>query len=223
MNKFSFCLMATSLFATLSCGVSNVDEWEVEKEPIGIMYFDGVELREYGYTEWVFNNPKKYYGGLYVQQETAAVWVEQETGGVWVEPETEDIFFIYFPKGFTNNDKTIKANYSPSLCIKSSSKEHFDGGYLYYLDGDEERRRYYINVSRNNNEEYYLISSATVLVSCLQPYLSYSEGSSGWRPYSCTKSYCRIDYSIMAIDSLGITHKVVGWATPDSGGRRTTY
>jgi len=183
MKRLTYLFWLILLCLFQSCSL-NKDEWAKDSNPVGVMYFDGVQLRERGGYGW---NTDGYYGINSLEQ------------------NGESVHFRYSPRGISNKNKTIIV-YLINLNLYCISEDRFDGGIFHYTEGDYIKYWPCLRVLRNNIEEFYGIKEATVIVSDIIPYNQTDNTN--------FKSDCRIDYSFVAIDSLEIEHKVEGWAIP---------
>ena len=184
MKRMPYCLLVPILISITSCS-RYMDEWD-NTEPVSVMYFDGIELREHALYDVVMGG---LYGPLYVQ--------------IYENEMNNSIHLVYTPRNSYDKEHTISVFWN-GFAIDSSSQESFEGDTLHYSMGDN---GYYscLRLTRNNTSEWMDVTTADVLISDLQRYSD---------PNYYLTYDCRIDYSMEVVDSLDIVHKVNGWAIP---------
>lgn len=142
MNRFLGLFLVILLCFFQSCSLEK-EEWAKDSNPVGVMYFDGIQLREGGGISWRPN----FYGDLNIIQ------------------QGNDISFLYDPHKLSNKDKSLEA-YFYRFIIRGKFEESFDGGTIHYLDGDN-RYSSVLVIENKGKREYYIVNEATVLVSNL--------------------------------------------------------
>ncbi|MBP5637343.1 MAG: hypothetical protein J6X25_07510 [Bacteroidales bacterium] len=143
MKRFSYLFFIIFLCLFQSCSL-NKDEWAKDSNPVGVMYFDGIQLRERGGIRWMHNG---FYGELNIIQ------------------EGNDFSFLYDPHKLSNKNRSLEA-YFPRFIIRGKFEESFDGGTIHYFDGDNKLSSELV-IERNGKKEFYLVKEAKVLVSNL--------------------------------------------------------
>lgn len=123
------------------------DEWDDNSEPVGVLFFDDLELREFGEASWMHGY---FYGGMSFIQ------------------NGEDIALRYYPVFFANKEKTVKA-YWRGFNINGISAEQYDGGQISFFD-EESTASIWLIITSKNKKLSFFVSRADVLVSNLNPY-----------------------------------------------------
>ncbi len=122
-----------------SCSKSG---WTDRSDPVGVMYLDGNELRENGFSNFVL-------GGIY--------------GQLFLYRDGEKYYFEYDPRSLSNRMNTLKVSIH-LFCINDISIEAFDEGRLFYSKGDNKYEPYLL-VNKKGKKEVYDINSAMVIIS----------------------------------------------------------
>lgn len=129
------------IFICLLTGCSE-SGWTDRSGPVGVMYLDGKELRENGFSNLVL-------GGV--------------CGKLSLYRSGEKYYFQYDPRSLSNRMNTLKASLH-LFCINDISLEAFDDRKFIYSKGDNKYEPYLL-VNNKGNEDVYEINSATVFIS----------------------------------------------------------
>ena len=126
------------IYAVLSWGCKKA-EWSGFREPVGTMYFHGVELREIGRQNWA-------KGGSY--------------GVLAFNPGPRGCL-SYYALNMANKSNTIKAQFKFIL----GSYEQIEDGYLFHYSRPSDGSDYYFSVTRLSLTEVYDIITVDVRLS----------------------------------------------------------
>lgn len=165
------------------------DEWARDSEPVGVMYFDGVEFREYGYVNTYYSSSWAYYGGLKI------------------ETHRSGFGLVYVPRHFWNKAHTIEVNFY-DFYIDGSIIEKQEGR-LIYSQGDHVKPIYVAP----NNKGFCEVTTAE-LVFTFTP----EEDAAIIDSEEDNAIYFNIfiEYRMEIIDFKGEKHDIEGWAIYNS-------